>query len=303
MQKFRIRHLQLLVATDVAARGLDVDDLTHIINYSLPDDISAYTHRSGRTGRAGKAGTSIAIINMKEKHLIRQIEKLINKPFVAAKVPGGREICEKQLFNLINKMETVEIDHSEIDPYLPVIYRKLEWIDKEDIIKRFVALEFNRFLEYYKNARDINVFDEPKREQGRERIGRERGRNEAASFTRLRVSAGKADGLFPMQLIELINASSPGKRIRIGGITLGQKETLFEVDSDYAGFLAQALNDIEFNGRELSVSIEKGGTRVENKERGFFKGKGKSGDHKGFRKNAPGESDSRKWSSRKKRKS
>jgi ATP-dependent RNA helicase DeaD len=160
MQKFRIRHVKLLVATDVAARGLDVDDLTHIINYSLPEDIQAYTHRSGRTGRAGKAGISICIINLKEKYVIRQIEKKINKSFVATKVPGGREICEKQLFSMISKMEEVDLEHTEIDSYLPTIYRKLEWLDKEEIIKRFVALEFNRFLEYYKNAKDINVADD-----------------------------------------------------------------------------------------------------------------------------------------------
>jgi len=160
MQKFRIRHVKLLVATDVAARGLDVNDLTHIINYNLPEEILAYAHRSGRTGRAGKAGISIAIINLKEKHLIKQIEKKIKKTFVAAKVPGGREICEKQLFNMIIKMEEVDIEHTEIDTYLPTIYRKLEWLDKEEIIKRFVALEFNRFLEYYKNAKDINVSDD-----------------------------------------------------------------------------------------------------------------------------------------------
>jgi ATP-dependent RNA helicase DeaD len=160
MQKFRIRHIKLLVATDVAARGLDVNDLTHIINYNLPEDILAYAHRSGRTGRAGKAGISIAIINLKEKHLIKQIEKKIKKTFVAAKVPGGREICEKQLFNMITKMEEVDIEQTEIDSYLPTIYRKLEWLDKEEIIKRFVALEFNRFLEYYKNAKDINISED-----------------------------------------------------------------------------------------------------------------------------------------------
>jgi ATP-dependent RNA helicase DeaD len=160
MQKFRIRHLQLLVATDVAARGIDVADLTHIINYSLPDDIQAYTHRSGRTGRAGKAGISISIINLKEKFLIRQIEKIINKTFTQGKVPGGKEICEKQLFNLIHKMEQVEIDHPEIDSFLPAIYRKLEWLEKEEVIKRFVALEFNRFLEYYRNAKDINATED-----------------------------------------------------------------------------------------------------------------------------------------------
>ena len=172
MQKFRIRHVQLLVATDVAARGIDVADLTHVINYSLPDDIQAYTHRSGRTGRAGKAGISIAIINLKEKFLIREIEKIMKKPFVAGKVPGGKEICEKQLFNLIQKMEMVELDHTEIDPFLPVIYRKLEWLDREEVIKRFVALEFNRFLDYYRNAKDINATDGSYSNSYRDRPGK-----------------------------------------------------------------------------------------------------------------------------------
>lgn len=293
MQKFRIRHVRLLVATDVAARGLDVNDLTHIINYALPDDLSAYTHRSGRTGRAGKAGTSIAIINLKEKHLIRQIEKLINKPFVAAKVPGGREICEKQLFNLINKMENVEIEHAEIDPFLPSIYRKLEWLEKEDVIKRFVALEFNRFLEYYRNAVDINVYEEkghgsfrdksgrgPSRDQGgkgsfRDKNDRSGSRKEVTSFTRLVINAGKADGLYPNTLIELINSNSPGKRIRIGDITLGKNDGVFEVDSEYAKFLSESLSEAEFKGSNLSVGIAKGQSEINVNERRSFKGKGK----------------------------
>ncbi len=157
MNKFRIGHIRLLVATDVAARGLDVENLTHIINYNLPEDIDSYTHRSGRTGRAGRAGTSIILINLKEKYLIRKIEKKINKTFTSSAVPSGRQICEKQLFSMIDKMEKVDIDHEEIDTYLPQIYRKLEWLEKEDVIKRFVALEFNRFLDYYKNAPDLNV--------------------------------------------------------------------------------------------------------------------------------------------------
>jgi len=301
MQKFRIRHVQLLVATDVAARGLDVTDLTHIINYALPDDLSAYTHRSGRTGRAGKAGTSIAIINLKEKHLIRQIEKLIKKPFIAAKVPGGREICEKQLFNLINKMENVEIEHSEIDPFLPAIYKKLEWLEKEDVIKRFVALEFNRFLEYYRNAKDINVFEEKGSESFRDkrtsgqrdrgtggradrwtggREDRRTGGQEVTAFTRLVINAGKADGLYPNNLIEIINANSPGKRIRIGDITLGKNDGVFEVDSEYAKFLSETLSEAEFKGSNLSVGIAKGESHVNVNERRSFKEKGKfKGDH------------------------
>jgi len=287
MQKFRIRHVQLLVATDVAARGLDVNDLTHIINYSLPDDLSAYTHRSGRTGRAGKAGTSIAIINLKERHLIRQIEKLINKSFIAAKVPGGREICEKQLFNLINKMENVEIEHAEIDPFLPSIYRKLEWLEKEDVIKRFVALEFNRFLEYYRNAKDINVYEEKGRESFRDKGGKEsfrdkgtRGesRKEVSSFTRLSINVGKSDGLYPNTLIELINANSPGKRIRIGDITLGKNDGVFEVDTEFANYLTQALSEAEYKGSNLSVQVAPGQSQVQVNERRTF---GKKDNFKG----------------------
>ncbi len=302
MQKFRIRHVQLLVATDVAARGLDVNDLTHIINYALPDDISAYTHRSGRTGRAGKAGTSIAIINLKERHLIRQIEKLINKSFIAAKVPGGREICEKQLFNLINKMENVEIENSEIDPFLPAIYRKLEWLEKEDVIKRFVALEFNRFLEYYRNAKDINVYEEKGRESFRDKGGKEsfrdkggresfrdkgsRGesRKEVTAFTRLVINAGKGDGLYPNNLIELINTNSPGKRIRIGDISLGKNDGVFEVDSEYAKFLSEALSEAEFKGANLSVKVAKGESQVNAPERRTFKEKGKFKGNSDFKK-------------------
>ncbi|MEI6436389.1 MAG: DEAD/DEAH box helicase [Bacteroidota bacterium] len=275
MQKFRIRHTQLLVATDVAARGLDVDDLTHIINYALPDDIQAYTHRSGRTGRAGKAGISIAIINLKEKHLIRQIEKLIGKPFVAAKVPGGREICEKQLFNLINKMENVEIEHTDIDPFLPAIYRKLEWLEKEDVIKRFVALEFNRFLEYYRNAKDINVNEEKHSETSRDREDRRGPRKEVSSFARLSINIGKADGLFPNNLIELINANSPGKRIRIGDISLGKNDGVFEVDIEFAKFLVQNLGDAEFHGTNIVVNFVKGQEQVHVNERRSFKEKKK----------------------------
>ncbi len=305
MQKFRIRHVKLLVATDVAARGLDVNDLTHIINYNLPEDILAYAHRSGRTGRAGKAGISIAIINLKEKHLIKQIEKKIKKSFVAAKVPGGREICEKQLFNMIVKMEEVDIEQTEIDSYLPAIYRKLEWLDKEEIIKRFVALEFNRFLEYYKNAKDINVSDDKVsgsyKESYKEREGsyrdrergsykdRERGsykerdkgsykeretesykererdtdapsrfRKNDSGFTRLFINQGKADGLFPISLIELVNEHTPGKKVPIGRIDLTDRSASFEVGSDFADFLIKALQNQDFRGSEITVGLETG---------------------------------------------
>ena len=270
MQKFRIRHVQLLVATDVAARGLDVDDLTHVINYALPDDMSVYTHRSGRTARAGKAGISAVIINMKEKHLVRQIEKMTGKPFVMAKVPGGREICEKQLFHLIHKMENVEIEHAEIDPYLPAIYRKLEWLDKEEVIKRFVALEFNRFLEYYRDARDINVYEESGRPGTGKGSGKPDNRREVTDFTRLSINLGKSDGLYPNNLIELVNRCSTGKRIRIGAISLDRKQGVFEVDQAFASFLAKSMDGSDFNGKPVKVAMAKGEAPVKVEERRVF---------------------------------
>ncbi len=260
MQKFRIGHVQLLVATDVAARGIDVDNLTHIINYNLPDDLDAYTHRSGRTGRAGKMGTSIAIINLKEKHLIRQIEKKINKTFTAGKVPGGREICEKQLFNMINKMEKVELEHMEIDSYLPAIYRKLEWIEKEDVIKRFVALEFNRFLEYYKDAVDINALEDKNHPGGKFKYGEKNGFESVAGYTRLFINKGKMDGLFPNTLIELINEYTPGKKIPIGKIDLNKSSATFEVDGQAAVSLIKALQKAKFRGVPLIVKEDKKST-------------------------------------------
>lgn len=155
MQKFRQRHLQLLVATDVAARGLDVNDLTHVINYGLPDDTESYTHRSGRTGRAGKTGISIAIINLREKGRMKEIEHIIKKKFEVSVLPSGQEICQQQLIKVIDDIEKVKVNEEEIETFLPGIYRKLDWLDKEDLIKRVVSLEFNRFLDYYKNAPEI----------------------------------------------------------------------------------------------------------------------------------------------------
>ena len=258
MQKFRIRHIRLLVATDVAARGLDVDDLTHIINYSLPDDNDAYTHRSGRTARAGKTGISIAIVNLKEKYQIRQIEKKINKTFVSAKVPTGKEICEKQLFNLIDRMERVDIENTDIDTYLPVIYRKLEWLSKEEVIKRFVALRFNQFLDYYKNAGDISVPDERMSSGPRDKNPKRSHTDEKVTYATLFVNKGKAMGLYPSELIELINQNMPGKRVAIGKIDLSKSSTRFEVDAKYAKAVIKSLTGAIFNGMTLKAGFAGG---------------------------------------------
>ena len=207
MQKFRIKNLQLLVATDVAARGLDVDDLTHVINYGLPDDIESYTHRRGRTGRAGKTGISVSICHVKEKGKIKNIERTINKKFERGEMPTGEQICEKQLFNLVDQIEKVKVNEEEIANLMPSIYRKLEWLDKEDIIKRVVSLEFNRMIDYYKEAEDIEVVDEKSRKEQRGK----RAKGEAEEgYTRFFINFGKTDELTPAQLIELINKCVPG---------------------------------------------------------------------------------------------
>lgn len=177
MNRFRVRNLQMLVATDVAARGLDVTDLTHVINYNLPDEQETYIHRSGRTGRADKSGICVSIINMKEKGKIKMIEKSVGREFAKAKIPTGVQVCERQLFNQIDRMEKVVVNHEEIDSFLPVIFRKLEYLDREEVIKRFVSLEFNSFLEYYKDAQDLNVDESRSRDDFAERsFGRDRDR-------------------------------------------------------------------------------------------------------------------------------
>jgi ATP-dependent RNA helicase DeaD len=250
MLKFRNRNLQLLVATDVAARGLDVDNLTHVINYNLPDDAEVYTHRSGRTGRAGKPGISIAIINLKEKHLIRRIEKMINKNFEMADVPTGRMICEKQLFHLIDRVEKVEIDHSQIESYLPAIYRKLEWIDRQELIQRFVSLEFNRFLSYYRDATDILSQTTPD-----ERQQERNGKKDGVKYTRLYINIGRADKLVPQHVIEMINEVMPGVYVPVGRIEMLNTFSYIEAGTQYAEQLVRELNRMAYHNRPLHVSI------------------------------------------------
>ena len=198
MQKFRQHRVQFLVATDVAARGLDVEDLTHVINYGMPDDIENYTHRSGRTGRAGKKGTSICIVHTRERSKIREIEKVIGKEFVKGEMPSGKEICAKQLYKVIDDIERVEVDEEEIEQFLPEVYRKLEWLDKEDLIKRVVSREFGRFLQYYANAPEIS---EPtgRGEKG-DKKGKRGGRKPEEGYTRLFLNLGKVDGFYAKEV-------------------------------------------------------------------------------------------------------
>ncbi len=294
MQKFRVKNIQLLVATDVAARGLDVDNLTHVINYGLPDDIETYTHRSGRTGRAGKSGTSIAIIHVKEKHKLREIERIIQKKFQQDNLPSGYQICEKQLMNLVDKLEKVEVDEAEIQGYLPAVFKKLDWLSKEDLMKRVVSLEFNRLINYYRNAGEIVVPDE-RSERGDRRRGEksdrfDRGhstgdRQAEAGFTRLFISVGKNDGLYPNQLIDLIN-SNVGGRVQVGKIDLMKAFSFFEVESTEAKNVIKGLTKADWYGRKINVEVAQGKSGEEKFGRSSsFGGARKGGERSGgFRK-------------------
>lgn len=270
MQKFRLKNLQLLVATDVAARGLDVDDLTHVINYGLPDDIESYTHRRGRTGRAGKTGISISICHVREKGKIRNIERVINKKFEKGEMPTGNEICAKQLFNLVDQIEKVKVNEEEIAELMPQIYRKLEWLDKEDIIKRIVSLEFNRMIDYYKDADEIETVDEKSSRKERAERG-ENGKHHQAEegFVRFFINFGKTDRMNVNQLIELINRCVPGK-VRIGRIDLMEKFSFFEVEEKEARRVEKSMNGYELEGRRISV--EPAQLKGEDKGKGRKKG-------------------------------
>lgn len=246
MQKFRMRNLQMLVATDVAARGLDVEGITHIINYNLPDDGEQYTHRSGRTGRAGKSGVSIAVINLKEKYKIKNIEKTLGKKFKQEQVPSGKEICEKQLYHHIDRMEKVDVYNEEIESFLPTIYKKLEWLDREELIKRFVSIEFNYFLDYYKNTRDINVDI-----KGDKNIRDER--REIGGMCRFFINMGRKDELTPQLLIGLVNDISRRLSIRIGKIDIMHSFSFFEADENHKDDILRVLNKMKFKGRQIMV--------------------------------------------------
>ncbi len=265
MQKFRQHRVQLLVATDVAARGLDVDNLTHVINYGLPDDIESYTHRSGRTGRAGKTGTSICIIHVKEKGKVKAIERQIGKQFVAGTLPSGEEICQKQLMKVIDDIEKVEVDEQLIEPFLPDVYRKFDLMEKEDIVKRMVSMEFNKFLNYYKNAPEIiQPTSDYKKERNKDKTssrnrGERRGERTSRSheaepgYTRLFINLGRMDHLTPTALMGFVNRIAGRQHFDIGRIDLMKNFSFFEVPSDQARGILQVLNGSEFDGRIVNV--------------------------------------------------
>lgn len=264
MKKFRERVLRLLVATDVAARGLDVNDLTHVINYGLPDDAATYTHRSGRTGRAGKTGISVAIIHTRERSRMRDIEKRIGKQFIREEVPSPRNIIEKQLYNLADRIERVEVDEEEITKYLPGISRKLGWLSEEDLLKRVLSLEFNRLLEYYKDAPVIEHIDEksksrkdrkekeisrPKSDAEKDRRTAERG------MARIYINVGKGDGFYAGNLIDILNHNLTGARVDVGRIDLMPRYSLFDVKKADAKRVVNGLKGNDFFGKRLFAEI------------------------------------------------
>lgn len=275
MQKFRVRNLQLLVATDVAARGLDVDSLTHVIHYGLPDDIESYNHRSGRTGRAGKTGISIAIAHVKEKGKIREIEKIMNKKFEQQTIPTGDAICEKQLFAFADKIEKVKVNEDEIGRLLPDVYRRLDWLEKEDIIKRIVSMEFNRLIDYYRDAEEIETPSDRYSREDRGTRGNSRDRFESRGaggsrsaekgYSRLFINMGRTDGVNPATLMGLINDFVPGK-VRIGRIDLMQNFSFFEVPEGDAQKVISSLKGQEENGRRISVEVAQGGAVAERRD-------------------------------------
>lgn len=258
MKKFRDHVTQLLVATDVAARGLDVDDLTHVINYGLPEDIAVYTHRSGRTGRANKTGVSIAIIHSREQKKLKEIEKKIGKTFEYKKVPTPEHIIEKQLYNLADRIERVQVEEDTIAKYIPGVRKKLEWLTEEDLLKRVLSLEFNRLLNYYRNMPDIDLNapahgekkENNSRDRRREKRNKDRREGEPG-FERLALNVGKAQGFFPGNLMEIINRNSSGSKPEIGRIDLMPDYTLFDVKKGDAHRVISALKNVDFFGTKL----------------------------------------------------
>lgn len=273
MKKFRDHVTQLLVATDVAARGLDVDDLTHVINYGLPDDVAVYTHRSGRTGRANKTGVSVAIIHSRERSKLREIEKRIGKTFEYKKVPTPDHIIEKQIYHLADRIERVEVNDEQIQKFMPGVRKKLEWLSEEDLLKRVLSLEFNRLLDYYRDMPDIDLNADAKKERSEsgDRRDRKSGRGERRGdggerrnkdrrtaedgYERLMVNIGKAAGFFPGNLMELINRSVVGSKPEIGRIDLLPEYTLFDVRKKDARKVVDALRNADFFGRKVRAEF------------------------------------------------
>ena len=294
MQKFRQHTVQLLVATDVAARGLDVDDLTHVINFGLPDDIENYTHRSGRTGRAGKKGTSISIVHSKEKHKIRNIEKEIGKQFVEADIPSAEEICKKQLYKVMDQIVKTDVDDEEIAPFIADINRYFEYIDKEEIIKKIVSLEFGKFLAYYADAPEIEKVKEERgkgKEKGGYQTDKQKLQNKAEKgYKRLFINLGKKDGFFPGVLMQTLNRYVGGRQT-VGHIDLLDTISYFEVPERDARKVMTQLTGIRFKGRTVRCNDadegDKAAKNVPNRPKDHYKELTKNSPRQNENKKAP----------------
>ncbi len=255
MNRFRVKHLQILVATDVAARGLDVNDLSHVINYNVPEEPKIYIHRSGRTGRAGKTGTSVSLIHSRELFRLRDIEKKLGKKITRKSIPSGQEICEKQLFNLIDKIEKTEVDEAQIEPFMGDIYKKLSWLSREELINHFVSAEFNRFLSYYKDAPDLNIDENASAERNKSK--RSKSRKNKGDFSRFFINLGSKKKVSPAKLIGLINDQTQMRDINIGRIDILDSFSFFEVESQYEDSILAAFTDCKYKGMNVTVEISK----------------------------------------------
>ncbi len=258
MSKFRSRSLKLLVATDIAARGLDVDDLSHVVHYDLPTESDVYTHRSGRTGRAGKAGTSLALIGEQERSRLCWIERSVNRDFSEIKVPGKREICEKQLMQLIDRVTSVEVADDQISSYLPLIEEKLATLSREELIKRFVSLEFNTFLQYYRDLDDIRSIKHRERQDPKRRRAGSSRRQASNGFDWLSINIGKQNRVLPMNIIGMVNKRTRSTSVRLGRIDIGLSKSWVQVESNSVNLVERALQNATFQGQKLKVQrVEK----------------------------------------------
>ncbi len=276
MQKFRQHLTQLLVATDVAARGLDVDDLTHVINFGLPEDIENYTHRSGRTGRAGKKGTSISIVHSREKHKIKAIEKEIGKRFVEADLPTPHEICTKQLYRVMDQIEKVDVNEEEIAPFMADINRHFDYMEKEDLIKKIVSMEFGRFLAYYADAPEIEkpLASSEKRTKDRKsdsKGGQRRDHKPEKGYRRLFINLGKADGFYPGEVMQFINRHVEGRQ-EVGHIDLLNKMSYIEVPERDAERVMKALDGTTYKNRDVRCNDADDKSHGEKGARGTSRG-------------------------------
>jgi ATP-dependent RNA helicase DeaD len=269
MQRFRQKTLQLLIATDVAARGIDVDGITHVINFELPDDMEVYTHRSGRTARAGKSGICISICHSRESYKIRQIEKMINAQFHKMDIPQGKEVCRRQFFHFMDKLMQADTSHGDYETFLPDLVKKFEGISKEEVLQRVAALEFNHFLKYYENAEDLNARSDSGRERkfqsdsrgdnGGFRKERPTFSNRDNGYTRLFINLGIKDGFYKASFLQFVLDESNLKKEVLGKIDMREMNSWVEVDKDFAGKMIKSLDGKQYNNRVVRMNEADGG--------------------------------------------